>query len=102
MTTFNDVLTYTSLFQNCAINNVPYEFNNDYGFCLRAPREASRPLGLRFQNGSCVGYSVLNSYFGELFARHNLEHAIDFDEIPNFIAGVDDIEEESAGVEDLL
>lgn len=102
MTTFDDVLTYTSLFQNCAINNVPYEFNNDYRFCPRAPSQSSFPLGLRFRNGSCVAYATLRPYKDELFAKYNLEHAIDFDEIPNFIAGVDDIEEESAGVEDLL
>lgn len=99
MTTIEDVLTFASMFKRCAIDNVPYRFNEEYCICDQAvgfhPPTGKTTLGLRFTNGICCNFLTEAPYAGLREKIHNLECVVDFLDIPEFIASIHDLDEDA-------
>lgn len=99
MTTIEDVLTFASMFERCAIDNVPYSFNDEYhiseqvvGLC---PPKGRKTLGLRFTNGVCSNFLTRGQYFGsEKEKLYRLECVVDFLDVPEFIASIHSLDED--------
>lgn len=99
MTTIKDVLTFASMFDRCAIDNVPYSFNEEHSICDKAiglcPPRGKTTLGLYFTNGVCTNFLRESEYSklkGQLFG---FECVVDFLDIPEFIASIHDLDEDA-------
>ena len=99
MTTIDDVLQYASLFAKCAIDHVPYAFNEIHE--LRPTAHLAPKIGLRFENGVCVN-SMSTSLYKNRMGNFDLEHVIEFDDIPEFLGHDADFNDDGTGVDELI
>lgn len=99
MTTIKDVLQYASMFDKCAIDNVPYDFNLRYK--LRPQARHVAKIGLRFTCGECVNSMSYSKYIN-VQTDFKLDHVIDFDDIPEFLRNESNFMDDGTGVDELI